>query len=253
MNINKEDRRLALGHKQIEDNPWEVFEGIFKLGSVHEGTVIVTIDKGAIVELPYGIKGFCFNKNLALEDGKIASVGDTLPFTILNFSKDNKKVLVSHLHTYQVKKQSQKDAQNLEKKKNPLANGNDLKYVKEPKKNTLGDLDVFKNIRKELADKAKVKETPKASTETKIKETPKASTETKAEETPKASTETKVKETPKASTETKVKETAEASTETKVKETAEASTETKVKETAEASTETKAEETAEAKAEEVKE
>ncbi len=233
LNINQEERRLALGHKQIEDNPWEVFEGIFKLGSVHEGTVIVTIDKGAIVELPYGIKGFCFNKNLALKDGKVASVGDTLPFTILNFSKDNKKVLVSHFHTYQVNQQPQKDIQNSDKKKNVSAKGNDFKYVNEHKKNTLGDLDVFKNIKKELADKAKAK----TGTETKAEKSIETGTETKAEKSIETGTETKAEKSIETGTETKAEKSIETGTETKAEKSIETGTETKAEKSVETSKE----------------
>ena len=146
LSVNREDRRLALGHKQIEKNPWEAFEEVFTPDSIHEGTIVATIDKGAIVELQFGLKAFCFNKNLVLENGKLGDLNDVLPFKILNFSKEDKKVLVSHIHTYVEETQPKIDAEE----------GAEVTLPEEEiEPATLGDVESFKNAQKALEDNSK--------------------------------------------------------------------------------------------------
>ena len=96
LEIDKENRRLSLGHKQLEENPWDVFETVFTVDSVHEGTIIEMTDKGAVVALPYGVEGFVTPKHLIKEDGKSAKLEDKLPFKVIEFSKGSKKIIVSH-------------------------------------------------------------------------------------------------------------------------------------------------------------
>ncbi|MCQ2191140.1 MAG: 30S ribosomal protein S1 [Paludibacteraceae bacterium] len=101
LEIDKENRRLSLGHKQLEDNPWDVFETIFTEGSVHEGTITEIVDKGAIVMLPYGVEGFCTPKHLTKEDGSVAKVEEKLQFKVLEFNKESKRIIVSHSRTFE--------------------------------------------------------------------------------------------------------------------------------------------------------
>ncbi len=101
LDIDKDNRRLSLGHKQLEENPWDVFETTFTEGSVHEGTIIDLIDKGAIVQLPYGVEGFATPKHLVKEDGSRATQGEKLPFKVLEFNKDSKRIILSHSRTFE--------------------------------------------------------------------------------------------------------------------------------------------------------
>ena len=101
LEIDRENRRISLGHKQLEENPWEVFETIFGEGSVHQGTIIETKDKAGIVSLPYGVEGICPSKHLRKEDGTNAKVEETLDFKVIEFNKDSKKIVVSHTRTFE--------------------------------------------------------------------------------------------------------------------------------------------------------
>lgn len=96
LDIDQENRKLSLGHKQIEEDPWDTFENVFPIGSQHEGTIVKKEDKGAIVQLPYGVEAFAFNKQLKKEDGSMAQVDETLNFYISDFNRDDKRILVSH-------------------------------------------------------------------------------------------------------------------------------------------------------------
>jgi small subunit ribosomal protein S1 len=101
LEIDKENRRLSLGHKQLEENPWDVFEDIFTPDSVHEGTVIEIFDKGAIVALPYGVEGFVTPKHMTKEDGTAASLDEKLNFKVMEFNKSSKRIILSHSRTYE--------------------------------------------------------------------------------------------------------------------------------------------------------
>ncbi|MGM9688967.1 MAG: 30S ribosomal protein S1 [Alloprevotella sp.] len=101
LEIDKENRRLSLGHKQLEENPWDVFEGVFTEGSVHEGTIIELMDKGAVVQLEYGVEGFATPKHLQKEDGSHAKEGEKLPFKVIEFNKDSKRIILSHSRTFE--------------------------------------------------------------------------------------------------------------------------------------------------------
>jgi small subunit ribosomal protein S1 len=99
LEIDKENRRLSLGHKQLEENPWDVFETLFSIDSEHEGTVLNVGDKEAIISLPYGVEGLCMTKHLTKEDNTMAKEEEKLSFVVIDFSKDAKKIMVSHLRT----------------------------------------------------------------------------------------------------------------------------------------------------------
>ena len=94
LEIDKENRRLSLGHKQLEENPWDVFETVFTVGSVHEGTIIEMLDKGAVVALPYGVEGFATPKHLVKEDGSQAQLDEKLSFKVIEFNKDAKRIIL---------------------------------------------------------------------------------------------------------------------------------------------------------------
>jgi small subunit ribosomal protein S1 len=160
LELDVENRRLALGHKQLEENPWEAFEDVFATGSVHKCTVIEKVDKGVVLELPYGIEGFSANKNAAKEDGSRPEVGETLEFKVLDFSKDEKRILLSHVATY-------KEEVKAPVKKKPVKKAA-AKVSKEVEKSTLGDIEALSEL------KTKMSETPK---EGKSKKSKKAETD----------------------------------------------------------------------------
>ena len=101
LEIDRENRRISLGHKQLEENPWDVFETIFGEGSVHQGTIVETKDKSGIVALPYGVEGICPAKHLKKEDGSNAKIDETLDFKVIEFNKESKKIVVSHTRTFE--------------------------------------------------------------------------------------------------------------------------------------------------------
>ena len=100
LEIDKNNRRLSLGHKQLEENPWDVFETVFTEGSIHEGTITEIHDKGAVVQLQYGVEGFATPRHLIKEDGTKAQLNEKLPFKVLEFNKDNRRILLSHTRTF---------------------------------------------------------------------------------------------------------------------------------------------------------
>ncbi len=165
LDIDKENRRLSLGHKQLEDNPWDALEGTFAVDTTHEGTILEVNDKGAVVTLPYGVEGFCVARHLAKEDKSQVKAGDTLDFKVIEFNKDAKRIQLSHLRTWEQPK---------EKEEAPKAKKAAKKEtIAQPtlEKTTLGDLSVLADLKAEmdaaalanLAEKAEKKTVKKAS------------------------------------------------------------------------------------------
>jgi len=142
LELDAENRRLALGHKQLEENPWDTFESVFTVGSVHRGTIVQKNDKGAVVELPYGIEGFCLLKNLAKEDGSVAEVGEALDFKVLEFSKDDKRITLSHTKVYSEPAEKPSDKKNQSKPTEKTSNA--------PEKATLGDLEALSALKEQM-------------------------------------------------------------------------------------------------------
>jgi len=159
LDTDKENRRLSLGHKQLEENPWDVFETIFEEGSIHQGTITSINDKGAVVALPYGIEGFAPTKHLAKADGSAAKVEDVLDFKVIEFSKDNKKIIVSHARTHEAEKPSDK-ASGKERGEDDTKKA--VKKIKDNlEKSTLGDLSVLSDLKNEMEQNEKKKAAPK--------------------------------------------------------------------------------------------
>ncbi len=154
LEIDKENRRLSLGHKQLEENPWNVFETIFTVDSIHEGTVVEIFDKGAIVALPYGVEGFVTPKNLIKEDGQSAKVDEKLPFKVIEFNKSAKRIILSHSKVYEAPKTaaeaSAKNAAAEEKKALKKINKSSVE------KTTFGDISELAALKEEMeADERK--------------------------------------------------------------------------------------------------
>jgi small subunit ribosomal protein S1 len=101
LEIDKVNRRLSLGHKQLEENPWDVFETVFTQDSIHEGTIIELLDKGAVIQLSYGVEGFATPKHLVKEDGSQAKLNEKLQFKVIEFNKESKRIILSHSRIYE--------------------------------------------------------------------------------------------------------------------------------------------------------
>ncbi|MCG8411474.1 MAG: 30S ribosomal protein S1 [Bacteroidales bacterium] len=153
LEIDKENRRLSLGHKQLEENPWDVFESVFTVGSIHEGTIIDIFEKGAVVALPYGVEGFVTPKHLVKEDGSAAKVDEKLEFKIIEFSKSSKKIILSHSRVFEDVK---KDAEGAEKKQKATAAKKAVKKIKSNlEKTTLGDITELASLKSEMEEEQK--------------------------------------------------------------------------------------------------
>ncbi len=159
LEIDKENRRLSLGHKHLEENPWDVFETIFELNSVHEGTITEIVDKGAIVALPYGVEGFVTQKNLIKEDGSVAQLDEKLPFKVLEFSKSAKKIVVSHTRVFEADKKA--EAENEKKNIEATTKKTQKKIRASLEKTTLGDITDLASLKTELENKQKKNTTDK--------------------------------------------------------------------------------------------
>ncbi len=153
LELDVDNRRLALGHKQLEENPWDTFETVFPIGSVHKCTVNSKNDKGAVLELPYGLEGFVTSKNLEKEDGSTVEVGESLDFKVTEFSKDDKRIVLSHSATY---KEDAKSAGT--SAASTAAKKGGKKKADEPKveapaaaeKSTFGDIDALAELKEKM-------------------------------------------------------------------------------------------------------
>ena len=150
LEIDKENRRLSLGHKQLEENPWDVFETIFTLDSVHEGTVMEVFDKGAVIALPYGVEGFVTPKHLVKEDGLMAKVDEKLQFKVIEFNKSAKKIILSHSRVYEDDK---KAAEAPAKKTEAAPKKASRKQKTSSEKTTLGDITQLAALKEEMEEK----------------------------------------------------------------------------------------------------
>lgn len=143
LEIDQENRRISLGHKQLEENPWDVFEGTFAEGTTHQGTIVEMKDKSGIVALPYGLEGVCPSKHLKKADGSNAKVEDTLDFVVIEFNKDSKKIIVSHTRTFE--EATEKPASAAKTARAP-------KVAQNIEKSTLGDLDALTELKKSMEE-----------------------------------------------------------------------------------------------------
>lgn len=160
MGIDKENRKLQLGHKQLEEDPWNTLQDTFAIGSVHEGTVIRRDDKGAVVQLPYGLEGFAPSRHLNTEDGKPIVVDDTRPFMVIEFDRNEKRIVISHTRLWEQAKTDEKEAAKKEARTESEKTKKAVKNIQSKvEKATLGDLGALAEI------KAKLKEEEKGSTD----------------------------------------------------------------------------------------
>ena len=158
LEIDKENRRLSLGHKQLEENPWDVFETVFTVGSVHEGKITELLDKGAVIALPHGVEGFATPKHLVKEDGSQAVAEETLNFKVIEFNKEAKRIILSHSRIFE-------DAAKAEEKAEKKAAAKERKAKKQQEETpmiqnqaastTLGDIDALAALKEQLEAKKK--------------------------------------------------------------------------------------------------
>ncbi len=148
LELDVDNRRLALGHKQLEENPWDTFETVFPVGSIHKCTVNSKNDKGAVLELPYGLEGFATVKNLEKEDGSQVEVGESLDFRVTEFSKDDKRIVLSHTATFR------EEAKAAKKSATPAGKKNDaVEMPAQAEKSTLGDIDALAELKEKMEGK----------------------------------------------------------------------------------------------------
>ncbi len=148
LDIDKDNRRLSLGHKQLEENPWDVFETIFSVDSIHEGTVVELFDKGATIALPYGVEGFATPRHLVKEDGSPASLEEKLNFKVIEFSKAAKRIILSHSRVFEDEKRTTESAA---KKTQAKQNKRAVKAVKDNlEKTTLGDISELAALKSQM-------------------------------------------------------------------------------------------------------
>ncbi len=155
LDIDKDSRKLSLGHKQIEENPWDTFENVFPVGSYHEATVVRRDDRGVIVQLPYGLEAFAPIKHMKKEDGKLANVEEQLTVKVIEFNRDDKRILVSHLRYLD---DIRREADDSVKREKQTQRNETRKAVKSAQskveKTTLGDLSVFSQLKEQLQENA---------------------------------------------------------------------------------------------------
>ncbi len=155
LDIDKENRRLSLGHKQLEENPWDVFETIFTTDSIHEGTVIELMDKGAVIALPYGVEGFATPRHLVKEDGTSVKQDEKLDFKVIEFNKSAKRIIVSHSRIAEDEKRSEENAKRKaqarpSKKAAPVA-----ETTLNIEKTTLGDISELAALKTQMEENEK--------------------------------------------------------------------------------------------------
>ncbi len=164
LDVDAENRRLSLGHKQLEENPWDVFESIFVENSVHKGTITSLHDKGAVVSLPYGVEGFAPKRHLQKEDNTQAREEESLEFKVIEFSKENKKIILSHSRLFQDAQAAGKAKETAKERSAERSTKRSVKQIKDNlERTTLGDLEALANLKEEMEkqesdDKAEGKE-----------------------------------------------------------------------------------------------
>ena len=151
LEIDKDNRRLSLGHKQLEENPWDVFETVFTRDSVHEGTIVELLDKGAVIQLEYGVEGFATPKHLVKEDGSQAQQGEKLPFKVIEFNKESKRIILSHSRIFEdANRTEQREARKAERAAKRPAKEAQPAIQNQAASTTLGDIDALAELKAKL-------------------------------------------------------------------------------------------------------
>jgi small subunit ribosomal protein S1 len=182
LDVDVENRRLSLGHKQLEENPWDVFETVFTVGSIHKGTVISSTEKGMIVTLPYGVEGFCPMRHAHKEENSIIKVDETIDFKVIEFSKENKKIILSHSRIWQDKQYAERTKKDEKTKVETRTTKRAVKKIKDNlERTTLGDLEALATLKEDM--EASEKKAAKSKTTKSTKTTSTTPKTTKASKT----------------------------------------------------------------------
>ena len=152
LDIDKENRRLSLGHKQLEDNPWDVFEAKYTVGSIHEAKIVELMEKGAVIQLDENVEGFATPKHLVKEDGSQATQGEVLPFKVIEFNKDSKRIILSHSRTFEDAVREEKKAAAAAKKATRAKKDEAPKIENVAASTTLGDIDALAELKAKLEE-----------------------------------------------------------------------------------------------------
>ena len=161
LEIDQSSRKLSLGHKQIEENPWDTFENVFPVGSYHEATILRRDDRGAIVQLPYGLEAFAPIKHIRKEDGQQANVDEALTVKVIEFNRDDKRILVSHLRYLEdIRREADESVKQEQVKERAEVRKAVKKTQSKVERATLGELDAFSQLKQQLKDEDAQKATP---------------------------------------------------------------------------------------------
>ena len=155
LEIDKDNRRLSLGHKQLEENPWDQFEGEYTVGSIHKGKVAEVLDKGAVITLEGGVEGFATPKHLVKEDGTQAQLGEELDFKVIEFNKDNRRIILSHSRIAEDATKAERRAQNASRRNSEKKAAEPAVAAPAIEKTTLGDLGALQALKEQLAKEGK--------------------------------------------------------------------------------------------------
>jgi small subunit ribosomal protein S1 len=156
LGIDKDNRKLQLGHKQLEEDPWNALEQTFAIGTIHEGTVTRKDDKGALVQLPYGLEGFAPNRHLTKEDGKQIVADETAQFMVIEFDRNEKRIVLSHTRIWEQAKTDEKEAAKKEARTEADKAHKAVKNIQSKvEKSTLGDLGTLAEIKEKLKQEEK--------------------------------------------------------------------------------------------------
>jgi small subunit ribosomal protein S1 len=158
LDVDEENRRLSLGHKQLEENPWDVFESVFSVGSVHKGTVIEVNDKGCVVALPYGVEGFTPKRHMSKEDNSSLAMDESSDFKVIEFSKESKKIILSHSRIFQDVQADEKHKADSQARKEERSTRRAVSKVHDNvEKTTLGDISALAELKSDMEQEAKAK------------------------------------------------------------------------------------------------
>ncbi len=153
LDIDQNNRKLSLGHKQIEENPWDTFEEVFPVGSYQEATIVRRDEKGALILLPYGLEAFAPIKHIRKEDGTLAEVEEKITFKVIEFNRDDKRILVSHTRYLDDMRRKEKDAERDARRTERESTRTEIKKQQaKVEKSTLGDMAAFSQLKEQLKD-----------------------------------------------------------------------------------------------------
>ena len=151
LEIDVENRRLSLGHKQLEENPWDVFETVFTQDSIHEGTITEMLEKGAVIQLEYGVEGFATPKHLVKEDGSQAQLNEKMQFKVIEFNKESKRIILSHSRIYEdVQRAEAKEAKKVAAAKKASKKEEAPAIQNQAASTTLGDIDALAALKAQM-------------------------------------------------------------------------------------------------------